>query len=111
MNKGFTLLEVLIAIAVLSISLLGVYRLSAMSVETSEYAQKKAIVVEAGYQRVLEIINYPGKVFKNRGKNALGYEINFKSKTDPTLFPGVDQVSLTAQYKGAESTYVYYEKE
>ncbi|PLX68507.1 MAG: hypothetical protein C0603_04965 [Denitrovibrio sp.] len=111
MRKGFTLLEVLIAMVVLSVSMLGVYRLSAMSVETSEYAVQKTMIVEAGYQRVLEIINYPGKVFKDRGRNALGVKVNYSSESLPTLFPGVDEVSLTAEYDGVATTYVYYEKE
>lgn len=111
MRKGFTLLEVLIAIAVLSISMLGVYRLSAMSVDTSEYAARKAMVVEAGYQRVLEVINYPGKVFKDRGRNALGDKINYSTESEPTMFPGVNEISLKAEFEGVASTYVYYEKE
>ncbi|PLX67644.1 MAG: hypothetical protein C0602_09825 [Denitrovibrio sp.] len=111
MKKGFTLLEVLIALAVLSISMLGVYRLSAISVDTSAYALQKTIVVESGYQRVLEIINYPGKVFKENGKNALGYEVNYKSSQQPTLFPGVEEITLTAEYDGVESSYVYYERD
>ncbi len=111
MRRGFTLLEVLIAMVVLSVSMLGVYRLSAMSVETSDYAVQKTMVVEAGYQRVLEIINYPGKVFKDRGRNALGIKVNFTSESIPTLFPGVDEINLKAEYDGVTATYVYYEKE
>lgn len=111
MKRGFTLLEVLIALTVLSISMLGIYRLSAMSVDTSDYAIRKAIVVESGYQRVLEVLNYPGKVFKDKGENALGYEVEYSSDELPTMFPGVKEISLTAEYDGAESTYVYYEKE
>jgi len=110
-KKGFTLLEVLISLTVLSISMLGIYRLSAISVDTSDYAIKKAIVVESGYQRVLEVLNYPGKVFKDTGENALGYEVKYSSEEQPTLFPGVDEITLTAEYEGATSTYVYYEKE
>lgn len=110
MRKGFTLLEVLIAMAVLSISMLGIYRLSSMSVSTAEYSARKAMVVEAGYQRVLEQLNYPGKVFKDRGKNALGDRVNYSSDTQPTILPGVDEISLTAEYEGVATTYVYYEK-
>jgi prepilin-type N-terminal cleavage/methylation domain-containing protein len=108
--KGFTLLEVLIALAVLSISMLGVYRLSAMSVETSQYAMNKALVAEAGYQRVLEILNYPGKVFRDNGKNPLGDRIYYSSQSDATILPGVDEISLTAEYNGVKTVYVYYEK-
>jgi len=111
MSKGFTLLEVLIAITVLSLSMLGIYRLSAMSVDTSAYAKKKAVVVESGYQRVLEIINYPGKVFRDDRPNEMGIIVRYASESSPTLFPGVDEITLTADYDGVTSTYVYYEKE
>ena len=110
MRKGFTLLEVLIALSVLSISMLGIYRLSAMSVDTADYAAKKAVVVESGYQRVLEILNYPGKVFKSTGENALGYEVKYSTEELPTILPGVDEISLKAEYEGVESTYIYYER-
>lgn len=111
MKKGFTLLEVLIALTVLSLSMLGVYRLSSISVETSAYALQKTIVVESGYQRVLEIMNYPGKMFKDSGENALGYDVKYSSSSQPTLFPGVEEISLTADYEGVKSTYVYYERD
>lgn len=111
MKKGFTLLEVLIAMAVLSISMLGIYRLSSMSVEMSEYSQQKALVTEAGYQRVLEILNYPGKVFKDRGRNVMGIKVNYTSESDATIFPGVDEITLTTEHEGVSTVYVYYEQQ
>lgn len=109
--KGFTLLEVLIAITVLSLSMLGVYRISSMSVETSEYAVSKALVTEAGYQRILETMNYPDKVFTDSELNYDDIRINFTEESQPTLFTGVDEISLTAEYEGVASTYVYYSSE
>ncbi|ADD67283.1 hypothetical protein Dacet_0485 [Denitrovibrio acetiphilus DSM 12809] len=111
MKKGFTLLEVLIAMTVLSISMLGVYRLSAMSVDMSDYSVKRTMVVEAGYQRVLETLNYPSKVFKDTGKNAMGIEVLYSSDSEPTMFTGVDEITLRAEYEGVTSTYVYYEQQ
>jgi len=111
MKKGFTLLEVLIALAVLTVSMLGIYRLSSMSIETAGYAVSKSMVTEAGYQRVLELINYPGKIFKDKSKNAEGLLINYKTESKPTILPGVDEISITAEYEGVASTYIYYEKE
>jgi len=110
MNRGFTLLEVLIALAVLSISMLGVYRLSAVSIDVSDYAVRKADAVEIGYQRVLEQINYPGKLFKDK-TTIDGKEIEYNLKSEPTPFPGVDKKTLTTTANGAESVYIYYEAE
>jgi prepilin-type N-terminal cleavage/methylation domain-containing protein len=111
MNRGFTLLEVLIALAVLSISMLGVYRLSAMSVDVSDYATRKAESVEAGYQRILEEMNYPGKLFKDKEEREDGTQIVYKEESTPTMFPGVDEKSVTTTINGASSVYIYYEKQ
>ncbi|MGD9807250.1 MAG: prepilin-type N-terminal cleavage/methylation domain-containing protein [Deferribacterales bacterium] len=111
MKKGFTLLEVLIAMAVLSISMLGIYRLSAMSVEMSDYAKEKTLVTEAGYQRVLEVLNYPGKVFKDKGRNVMGISVNYTSDTESTIFPGVNEITLTTEHEGVSTVYVYYEQQ
>jgi len=111
MKRGFTLLEVLIAMAVLSISMLAIYRLSAMSVEMSDYSKQRALVVEAGYQRVLEVLNYPGKVFRDKGRNVMGIKVNYSTESTPTMFPNVDEISLKTEYEGVSTTYVYYEQE
>jgi len=110
MKRGFTLLEVLIAMAVLSISMLAIYRLSAMSVDMSAHAQDRAKVVEAGYLRVLEILNYPNKLFQEKDQEVMGIVVNYSSESDPTIFPEVDEISLTTEYNGVSTTYVYYEK-
>lgn len=113
MRKGFTLLEVLIAMAVLSISMLGIYRLSAMSVDMSDYAHKRSMVVEVGYQRVLEFINYPGRSFRenDNGQNVLRLKMKYTKEEEPTLFPGVTEITFTSEHEGVSSSYVYYEQE
>ena len=45
LEKGFTLLEVMIALAVLSISMLGIYSLQNMSLKTLISAKEKMFVI------------------------------------------------------------------
>ena len=45
LKKGFTLLEVMIALAVLSISMLGIYSLQNMSLKTLISAKEKMFVI------------------------------------------------------------------
>jgi len=111
MNRGFTLLEVLIALAILSISMLGIYRLAYMSADTAEYSQRKAYITEAGYQRVLELMNYPGKNFKDTKKTPEGTEIKFTTETGAAIYSGVEEVKLTCEAKDAKAVYYYYEKQ
>lgn len=110
MNRGFTLLEVLIALTVLSISMLGVYRLSSMSIDISDYSIRRADAVETGYLRVLEKMNYPTKLFKDKEVREDKTEILFKEESEPAFFPDVDEVTITTTIDGATSVYIYYEK-
>jgi len=108
-SKGFTLIEILIALAILSLSMLGIYRLTFVSLNASEYSVRKASVNEAGYLRVLEELNYPGRNFSEENELDDGTEIKFSSEKGTSLYPGVDEVKLTAEAKDAKSVYYYYE--
>lgn len=111
MNKGFTLLEVLIAVALLSISMLGIYRLSFASVSTSEYAKRKAYVNETAYQRILEQMNYKGRDFRDKKTLPDGTEIKFTSEQTRAVYEGVYEIKFTAEVKDVKSVYYYYEKQ
>lgn len=111
MNKGFTLLEVLIAIALLSISMLGIYRLSFVSLDTTDYALRKAYVNEAAYQRILEQMNYPGKNFRDKKRLPDGTEIKFTTDTVRAIYEDVNEIKLTAEVKDVKTVYYYYEKQ
>ena len=64
LKKGFTLLEVMIALAVLSISMLGIYSLQNMSLKTLISAKEKMFVIERGYDRISRQINFPNKAYE-----------------------------------------------
>lgn len=109
-SRGFTLLEVLIAIAVLSITMLGIYRMSFVSVSTSNYAKSRAYVDEQCYLRVLEKLNFPNYDFKDEITND-GIKINFTNTKKDSIYSGVQEVKQTAETSDAKAVYYYYEQD
>ncbi|MCD8554928.1 prepilin-type N-terminal cleavage/methylation domain-containing protein [Seleniivibrio sp.] len=108
-SRGFTLIEILIALAILSLSMLGIYRLTFVSLNASEYSVRKAYVNEAGYLRVLEQLNYPGRNFNETKAMPDGTKIKFTVESGAALYSGVDEIKLTCEAKDAKSVYYYYE--
>ncbi len=111
MNRGFTLLEVLIALVILSIGMLGVYRLAYVSADTASYSEQKAFVTEACYQRVMELMNYPGKNFKDKKRLPDGTEIKFSTETGAALYSEVNEMKLTCESNDIRAVYYYYESQ
>ncbi len=109
-NKGgFTLLEVLIALAVLSISMLGVYSLLKMSLDTNIYARDKYFVIERGYDRISRQLNYPSKIYEDREEYD-GVEVKYTFEREATEIPTVQEVRMTVATDKAQVVFVYYEQ-
>ncbi len=108
-KKGFTLLEVLITLAVLSISMLGVYSLLNLSLDTTIYSKDKLFVIERGYDRLSMMMNYPSKVYSDKEEYE-GIEVRYEFEYSSTPIPGVQEVRMTVAIDGAEASFVYYEE-
>ena len=62
-DRGFTLMEVLVALAVLAIALAGVMRLSAQTIDATVYLHDKTLALWVAQNRIAEHIaqqNWPG---------------------------------------------------
>lgn len=106
-KNGFTLLEVLIALAVLSISMLGVYSLVKMSLDTTIYAKDKQFVIERGYDRLSRQMLYPTKVFEDTEVyDGVMVKYSFERKATPV--PMVEEVRMKVATDNAETEFVYY---
>ncbi len=108
-KNGFTLLEVLITLSVLSISMLGVYSLLQMSLDTTAYAKDKMFVIERGYDRLTMMMAYPSKVYSDEEEYD-GIEIRYTFERESTPIPGVEEVQMTVETDYAEAVFVYYEE-
>lgn len=108
-KNGFTLLEVLIALVILSISMLGVYSLLKTSIDTNIYARDKYFVIERAYDRISRQISYPNKIYEEV-EIYDGIEVRYKFEREATQIPTVQEVRMTVATDKAEIVFVYYEE-
>lgn len=104
-SKGFTLLEILIALAILSISMLALYNLMNFSLDLFSYSKNRREVVSTGYEAVLKQLNFNENLnnIKNQNEN-----IEFNLETRITLIPNIQENFLKIENKESSVTYRYF---
>jgi prepilin-type N-terminal cleavage/methylation domain-containing protein len=109
MKKGFTLLELLIAMVVLSISMMGLFTLLRQSIDMNDYAKRKLDLTSKAYERVFLSLIYPTKVFDDTvTDNSTIY--TYKLEKNDTGFSGIKECELTLDDGDAEVNLYYYER-
>lgn len=109
LKKGFTLLEVLIALAVLSISMLGIYSLQSMSLRALDTSKAKMFVIERAYDRIARQINFPNKAYEET-EDYNGTLVHYSFLKESSGVPMVQKVTMTVSTDMATVSFVYYEK-
>ncbi len=109
LKKGFTLLEVLIALAVLSISMLGIYSLQSMSMKALYTSKEKMFVIERAYDRISRQINFPNKAFEET-EEYNGVLVHYNFKKEDSGVPMVQKITMTVSTDSATVSFTYYEK-
>lgn len=109
LKKGFTLLEVLISLAVLSISMLGIYSLQSMSYTTLNASKEKMFVIERAYDRISRQINFPNKAYEETEEYD-GKLVHYSFKREASGIQMVQKVTMTVTTDNAVTSFVYYEK-
>ena len=109
LEKGFTLLAVMIALAVLSISMLGIYSLQNMSLKTLISAKEKMFVIERGYDRISRQINFPNKAYEDV-EDYNGTLVHYSFLKESSGVPMVQKITMTVSTSSASTTFIYYEK-
>ncbi len=108
-QKGFTLLEVMIALAILSISMLGIYSLQNMSLKTLISAKEKMFIIERGYDRISRQINFPNRAYEEV-EDYDGILIYYSFLKESSGVPMVQKITMTVSTNNATTKFVYYEK-
>jgi len=75
--NAFTLLEVLIALSVLAISMLGVYSLLNQSLSMEYKRGDREYLFQYGYERILKQLNFPDSNLKD-AENIMGNSISYE---------------------------------
>ena len=108
MNKGFTLLEILIAMVVLSVSMTGLYILAGQSVSINDYSKQKLELITKSYERIVLNLAFPRRDFSEKDfENA---NITFETSKSQTMLPGIQEVRLRTSNGETTVEFVYYER-
>ena len=107
--KAFTLVEVLVALSILSISMLGIYGILNQSIWTTKNSQNRLYLVGKGYERILKHTHYPRIALHNIESDD-GIETEYEYIRESTLIPGVLEITLVVKSKDAVVNYVYFER-
>jgi type II secretion system protein I len=110
-KNGFTLLEVLIALSIFAMSMLGIYSLVNHSANMLNYGRDKLYISDKAYERVMLSIFYPAVSYAAVEDTENYGTISYDSVKNPTLLPGVRSVILTAKSDSASVTFEYFERQ
>lgn len=119
---GFTLIEVLIALAIISIAMTAIIKAATQNIHNLTYLQDKMIATWVGQQALNEVrvrILMPdsNNNILQQSTTMLGKEWSWKIKQTETANPRIKKVSVTVYPKGKEEdesplanleSYIYY---
>jgi prepilin-type N-terminal cleavage/methylation domain-containing protein len=105
MNKGFTLLEILVALAILSISMLALYNLLNFSLDLHIYSKNRVELVNRGYESVIRQLNFDENIntIKNEYDN-----ITFDLEINSTIIPDIQEYRLLLENEESSITYRFF---
>jgi prepilin-type N-terminal cleavage/methylation domain-containing protein len=110
-RKGFTLLEVLVALSILAISMLGIYSLLNHAVNTTQYSKDRLLLVDKGYERLIFTLRYPRLSQPSEEEYSEDILITYEEEEANTLIPGVTDVILRIKTDDAAASYEYFRKD
>lgn len=107
-DRGFTLMEVLVALAVLAIALAGVMRLSAQTIDATVYLHDKTLALWVAQNRIAEHIaqqNWPGVDTIDGDSEMGGQKWFWREQVSATGNPKIRKIKMTVRRaaKGEDS--------
>ncbi|MGE4496875.1 MAG: prepilin-type N-terminal cleavage/methylation domain-containing protein [Deferribacterales bacterium] len=108
MKKGFTLLELLIAMVVLSIGMMGIFTLVRQSLDMNDYAKKKLNLLGRGYERIILTLSEKRTLEDIINDNGTVY--TYKLEKQDTGLQGIKECELKVSDGKAEMALFYYER-
>ncbi len=108
-SNGFTLLETLIALALLAIAVTGIYFLLNQSINIATYSNDKLEAQKIGFETVVKILNYPNTDLDQLSEKTKGVTVSLTKRQ--SIVNGIDKCKLKVLYKTANIVYIFYEKQ
>ncbi len=108
-RKGFTLVEVLVALTILAVSMMGIYGILNQALFATQNSKNKLYLIDKGYERILKHNFYP-RIALSPTESDNGTETEYEYIRQNTLLPGVTEVTLVVKSKNAVINYVYFER-
>lgn len=105
-KKGFTLLEVLIALTITAISVMGIYNLLNISINTLNYAKNKLGIVNKAYEYFLIDNNEPNSYYLSR----LSENLEIKDEITANIYNILDEHTLTISSSEDKIAIIYFKK-
>ena len=101
-------MEILIAVSVLSIVMLGIYSLLNSSVRITTFSKNKMLVIDKGYERLLKHTHYP-RISLPSSETEGDLTINYTYKRESTSIPSVQKVQMQVESESSMVIYEYFE--
>jgi len=105
-KKGFTLLEVLIALSITAISLMGIYRLTEFSLSTLSSSKNRYNLINRAYEYLLIKNKYPNSYYIS----TLNQKINIKDNLEANIYGILEQRVVTFSNREEELNFIYFVK-
>ncbi len=107
---GFTLLEVVIALAIFSIAAISIYFLVNQSLDLVTYSNNKLLTIQEGIELTSKIINYNYNIDDLLLKNNLSKKIKIKVNIQPTISEKFKKINLLIKYNNVQTKFIFYQK-
>ena len=106
--KGFTLLEVLIAMVIVAISISGIYPLLSRSLDMTLLSEEKIKLINKSFEYIIIKEKFPQSSFFERTGNQ---GLKFQEEKSADIYGIISEYTLTARGKESEISLRYFVKQ
>ena len=108
--NGFTLLEVIIALAIFSIAAVSIYFLVNQSLNLVSYSNNKLLTIEKGIELTTKIIDYNYDINSLSINNDFSNNFRTEVHIEPTITRRFQKIILSIKHDNVETQFIFYQK-
>jgi len=108
--NGFTLLEVIIALAIFSIATVSIYFLVNQSLNLVNYSNNKLLTIQKGIELTTRIIDYNYDINSISNNDDFSNNFHVKVNIEPTIAQRLQKIILLITYNNVETKFIFYQK-